>query len=252
MAHFFHVALLFVFWFYVVLFVVSPIVLRTRFRMRAKVVPSAVSAGEIPEAARAYIEPRIAEFGNWNFELVAYVKFGDVTPSVEAYMALFANPHTAEWAGATFIVSPTKKYGLIEFITRCSEQLQIDTNTDPSARILFPVPERPTYRLPQVGDVYTLYRVHRMLVTEISHGALPVIPPEGEEIAELKRRFDRFGPWQQKHGYMYLDASGENYRLTWKGAILGAWRSIWPVSLLSALRQRAKNQAILNRLGTTA
>jgi hypothetical protein len=252
MMHFVHVLLLFVFWFYVVLFLTAPIVLRTRFRLLAKIEPVAVSVGEIPEAAQAYMEPRISEFANWNFELVAYVSLEDAAASGRTYMAFFANPHTAEWADATFVESPARKYGYIEFVTRCSEQLQIDTSNDPAAPVLFSVSENFSLRLPKVSDVFTLYRVHRMLVTEIAHGKLPVIPPAGEEMAELKRRLERVGVRQQKHGYMFLDASGENYRLTWKGAILGAWRSIWPLSLFRALRQRTKNRAILNRLGAAA
>ena len=79
--------------------------------------------------------------------------------------------------------------------------MQIDTNTDLHRSLFFPLPQHHVFRLPQVQDVYTLYRVHRMLVTEITHGALPVLPPPGQEIAELKRRLDRYGPWQQEHGY---------------------------------------------------
>jgi hypothetical protein len=249
MIHFVHVLLLFISWFYVILLVLTPISLRMRFRLSARVDPTVMQVVEMPEVARAYIEARIAEFRNWNFELVSYVDLGEVTPSTRAYLALLSNPHTAEWADATFIISPVKKYGYFEFITRCSEQMQIDTNTSPAAPIFFPVPQHHIFRLPQVGDVFKLYRVHRMLVTEITHGALPVIPAAGEEIAELKRRVNRYGPWQQDHGYMFLDSSGENYRLTWKGAILGAWRSIWPISLFRSWRQSAKNRAVLDRAG---
>ena len=103
----------------------------------------------------------------------------------------------------------SEKVGYMEFITRCSEEMQIDTNTNSTASVLFPLPQYHVFRFPQIQDVYTLYRVHRMLVTEITHGALPVLPPPGQEVAELKRRLERYGPWQQKHGYMYL---GEKWR----------------------------------------
>lgn len=249
--HNIHVVLAFLAWFYAILLVIGPIVLRLQFRYNAKVDPRAVSLDELPEAARAFIEPRVAEFAPWNFDLVAYVSFWNVTPSTGAYMALLANPHTGEWADVTLVLSPVKNTGYTEFITRCSEQMQIDTNTNATAPVLFPVPQHHVFRFPQVRDVFTLYRVHRMLVTEIARGALPVLPPAGEEIGELKRRLDRYGLWQAERGYMYLDRSGEYYRLTWKGAILGAWRSVWPVPWIRAWRQRRKNGAVLKRLGTT-
>jgi len=251
MMHFVHVLLITIFWFYIFLFLLAPIALKMRFRLRAKIKVSAIQVKDLPEAARAYLEGRVAEFGKWNFELVSYVNLGNVTPPVGAYMALLSNSFTAEWADATFIVSPVRRYGYFEFITRCSEQLQIDTNTAPSVPVFFSVPEHPTFRFPQIDDVFKLYRIHRMLVTEIARGALPLLPSTGEELAELERRLERYGAWQQKHGFMSLDAAGENYRLTWKGAILGAWRSIWPISMFRAWRRWMENRAILNRVGAS-
>ena len=248
-AHYIHVALVFLFWFYAILVVLGPVMLRAQFRYNAKVEPRAAKLEDLPEAARAFIEPRVAEFAPWNFELVAYVSLWNVTPSTGAYMALLSNPHTGEWADVTFVISPVKRTGYLEFISRCSEKVQIDTNTNATAPILFPVPQHHVFRFPQIRDVFLLYRVHRMLVNEIAHGALPVLPAAGEEIAELKRRLDRYGPWQAERGYMYLDRSGEYYRLTWKGAILGAWRSIWPVPVVRGWWQRRRNRGILRRLG---
>jgi hypothetical protein len=250
--HALHFAIVFIFWFYVILFVASPIILRARFRYNAKADPRAVTLQELPAPARAFMEARLSDFAAWNFELVAYVNLRKISGPTEAYMALFSNLHTHEWADITYVMSAVKKSGYIEFVTRCSEQLQIDTNTNFAAPALFPLPQYHVFHLPQVTDVFTLYRIHRTLVTEITHGALPVLPPAGEEIAELKRRLDRYGPWQQERGYLYLDASGENYRLTWKGAVLGAWRAIWPISILRAWRQRNKNSDILMRIGAAA
>ena len=252
MIHAFHFAILFIVWFYVILFVVSPVFLRARFRYKAKVDPEPVALKELPAPARAFMEPRLSQFAAWNFELVTYVRLWKIAGSSEAYMALLSNLHTHEWADVTFVMSGMKNSGYIEFVTRCSEQLQIDTNTNLAAPLLFPLPQYRVFQLPQVADVFTLYRIHRMLVTEITRGALPVLPAAGEEITELKRRLSRYGPWQQERGYLYLDASGENYRLTWKGAILGAWRAIWPISILRAWRQHHKNSDILLRSGAAA
>jgi hypothetical protein len=250
--HVLHFAILFIFWFYVILFLVSPIVLHSRFRYGADVDPRAVSLAELPAPARDYLEPRVSQFAPWNFELIAYVRLWRVIGSTEAYMALLSNPHTNEWADVTFVMSAKKNSGYIEFTTRCSEQMQIDTNTNATAPVLFALPVYHVFRFPQVADVFTLYRLHRMLVNEITHGALPVLPSAGDEIAELKRRLGRYGPWQQDYGYMYLDSGGENYRLTWKGAILGAWRSIWPITLFRNWRQRTDGRSALRRVGAQA
>jgi hypothetical protein len=244
-----HAALFFVLVFYGILLVVGPIVLRIQFRYRANVEPRVVAFGDLPAEVREYIEPRVATFALWNFDLIAYLNLGRIAARTESFMALLSNPHTAEWAGITFVISRTKKTRFMEFMTRRSEEMQIDTSTDSTAPVLFPLPQHHVFRFPQIQDVYTLYRVHRMLVNEITRGALPVLPPPGQELVELKRRLDRYGPWQQEHGYMYLDAKGENYRLTWKGAILGAWRAVWPVPLVRGWRMQKENQTVLNRIG---
>jgi hypothetical protein len=244
-----YLAVRFILWFYGILLVLGPLVLRIQFRYRAKVEPRVVALEDLPTQVREFMEPRVASLTPWNFELVAYLNLGKIAAGTEAFMALLSNPHTCEWADVSFVASRLKNAGYMEFITRCSEQMQIDTNTNSTAPVLFPLPQHHVFRFPQIQDVYTLYRVHRMLVTEITHGALPVLPPAGQEVAELKRRLERFGPWQAERGYMYLDKSGENYRLTWKGAILGAWRAIWPVPVVRGWRMRSENQAVLKRIG---
>jgi hypothetical protein len=247
-----YLALRFILYFYGIVLVLGPIVLRTRFRLRARFDPCVVSLEELPVQVREFLEPRAGSLALWNFDLVAYLNLGQITPTTATYMALLSNPHTCEWADITVIFSPLKKTGYIEFITRCSEEVQIDTNTASAAPGLFSVPQHQVFRFPEIQDVYTLYRVHRMLVTDITHGALPVLPPPGQEVAELKRRLERFGPWQQEHGYMYPDATGENYRLTWKGAIFAAWRKTWPVPLVRGWRMQRKNQAVLDRIAAAS
>ena len=244
-----HFAVLFILWFYGIFLVLSPIVLRIQFRYRAKVEPRVVPFEDLPAEVREFVEPRVASFALWNFDVVAYLNLGSIAARTESFMALLSNPHTAEWAGVVFIISRTKSVRFMEFMTRCSEEMQIDTNTSSETPVLFPLPQHHVFRFPQIEDVFTLYRVHRMLVNEITHGALPVLPPAGQEVAELKRRLNRYGPWQQEHGYMYLDAKGENYRLTWKGAVLGAWRAVWPVPLVRGWRMQKENRAVLNRIG---
>jgi hypothetical protein len=246
---FIHAALRFILWFYGILLIVGPIALRMQFRHRAKVDPRVVPIEELPAAVREFMEPRVASLAPWNFDLIASLSLGSIAARTEAFMALLSNPHTGEWADVSFVVSKTKSAGYVEFVTRCSEEMQIDTNTNSTAPVLFPLPQHRIFRFPKVQDVFTLYRIHRMLVTQITHGALPVLPPPGQEVAELKRRLDRYGPWQQEHGYMYLDAAGENYRLTWRGAILAAWRGVWPVPLFRGWRMRVENRAVLNRIG---
>ena len=88
-----------------------------------------------------------------------------------------------------------------------------------------------------------------MLVQEKIGGSRPELPSQGQELNELKRRLERYGPRQQERGYMYLEADGKTVGLTWKGAILGAWRSIWPISVVRGWWMQNRSQVRLKSLG---
>jgi hypothetical protein len=91
-----YLALLFVFWFYGIVLILSPIVLRIQFRYRAKVEPRVVALEDLPVEVREFIEPRVATFALWNFDVVAYLNLGKIAARTESFMALLSNPHTAE------------------------------------------------------------------------------------------------------------------------------------------------------------
>jgi hypothetical protein len=234
---------------YAVLFLLGPVLLRAKFRYGAKVNPQLVALETLPPDVQQFMAPRVPTITGLGFEPVGYVSLGTMATGTGAFMALFSNPRTLEWADVSVVKSATKMQGYIEFITRCSDDSQVDTNTNSMAPVLFPSPSYHVFRFPQIKDAFTLYRVHRMLVQEKTGGSKPELPPRGQELAELKRRLERYGPRQQERGYMYLDEAGENFRLTWKGAVLGAWRSIWPISLLRRWWMQGQSGVQLRSLG---
>jgi hypothetical protein len=234
---------------YGVLFVLGPIVLRATFRYKAKVNPQLISLEALPSEVREFMTPRMPGITALGFELVGYVNLGSLAPKTEAYMALLSNSRTLEWADVSVVKSATKLKGYTEFITRCSDDSQVDTNTNSTAPVLFPSPSYHVFRFPQIKDAFTLYRAHRMLVQEKIGGSRPELPAKGQELSELKRRLERYGPRQQECGYMYAEADGQSFRLTWKGAILGAWRSIWPISVLRGWWMQNRSEVRLKSMG---
>lgn len=234
---------------YGTLFLLGPIVLRVTFRFKAKLDPQLVPQESLPPDVRHFMTPRVAAIAGLGFEPVGYVNLGTMAGGTQSYMALLSNSRTLEWADVSVVKSTKQMKGYSEFITRCSDDAQVDTNTNGTAPVLFPWPSYRIFRFPQVKDAFTLYRVHRMLVEQNTGRSTPELPPMGQELAELKRRLERFGVRQQERGYMYLDPAGDYFRLTWKGAILGAWRSIWPISLLRNLLMQSRSQTQLRSLG---
>lgn len=245
---FFDQGIYFVLAFLGLLFVLVPFALWLTYHHRAKVFPRSVPFEELPEQVQKFMKPRVEAIALWGFDLLAYLNLGPLSAGTESFMALLSNPHTSEWANVSFVVSPKRSRGYMEFTTHCSGEVQVDTNTNATSPVLFPVPNYHVFQFPQVDDVFTLYRLHRRLVQEKTNGNRPISPSRGQEVAELQRRIERFGPWQQSRGYMYLQSPGKFYRLTWKGAIVGGWRAIWPVSAARNLWIRRKSAAILRRI----
>jgi hypothetical protein len=236
---------------YGALFILGPIVLRATFRFKAKLDPQLVSRETLPMEVQQFMAPRVSAISGQGFELVGYVNVGTLAGSTQSFMALLSNSRTQEWADVSVVKSAKANVlkGYIEFITRCSNDAQVDTNTNSTAPVLSPWPAYHIFRFPQIKDAFTLYRVHRMLVQQNIGEGKPELPAKGQEMAELKRRLERYGVRQQERGYMYLDPSGQYFRLTWKGSILGAWRSIWPISLLRSLWMQNQSQTKLRSMG---
>jgi hypothetical protein len=233
---------------YGALLILGPIFLRMKFRFKARLNPQLVPMESLPQDVQQFIAPRVGAITSLGFELVGYVNLA-MTTGAGSFMALFSNSRTLEWADVSVAKNSKQMKGYIEFITRCSNDAQVDTNTSSTAPVLSPTPTYHVFRFPQIKDPFTLYRAHRMLVQQNIRGSKPELPAKGLELAELKRRLERYGIRQQERGYMYLDATGENFRLTWKGAILGAWRSIWPISVVRSLLMQGRSQTRLRSMG---
>jgi hypothetical protein len=240
--------LLFALKIYAFMLIVGPIAVRASVRFKAKLDPQLVPKETLPPDVLGLMMTHTPGITNLGFEPVGYVKV-DMASNTQSFMLLFSNPKTSEWADVSVAKSKTQMKGYFEFITRCANDTQLDTSSNATAPVLFPTPKYHVCRFPQIQDPATLYKVHRMLVTKKLGAFRPIIPAKGEEMAELRRRLERYGPRQTEQGYMYLDPAGEYYRLTWKGAILGAWRSMWPISMLRGLWMREQGQAQLRSMG---
>src|SRR5258706_5149220 len=154
---------------------------------------------------------RVKSIVDLGFEPVGYVNLGSMTTNTGSFMALFSNSRTLEWADVSVVKSATKMAGYIEFITRCSNDAQVDTNTNSIAPVLFPSPSYHVFRFPQVRDAFTLYRAHRMLVQQNTGGFKAELPPRGQELAELKQGLGRYCPRPQESRYNDPHDAGENF-----------------------------------------
>jgi hypothetical protein len=54
---------------------------------------------------------------------------------------------------------------------------------------------------------------------------------------------------QAELGYYFLDESGENYRLTWRGAFRSTWRMLWPLKQIVLRRQESNGRRLAAAAG---
>lgn len=242
-----YLPLLFIVLFYGILLVLLPLVMKWQFRYRARVSPRAVRFEELSAAAQEFIEKNRNSIEVWGFDLVEYLNLGLAPGRDGPFMALLSNPHTCEWASLSWVTSNGNSRGYVGFITHSSDGVQVETNTNVISSVLFPTPNRHIFRFPHVHDIFTLYSLHRVLVGQAGHPVCAVLPPKGQEVAELQRNLERYGSAQRSRGFMYLNGRDGWYRLTWKGAIVAGWRSIWPASLLQGCLMRCRTRALLRK-----
>ena len=101
------------------------------------------------------------------------------------------------------------------------------------------VPEKQIFRLPHLTNLKHLYEVHRALTGQ-RLGVKKRLPLPGQEVDELIDGMKRDLAREEAFGRMALDASGEWYHPTMRGAIRGTLMLIWPVGMLRRMLQRRR------------
>ena len=173
---------------YGALFILGPIVLRATFRFKAKLDPQLVPPETLPPDVRQFMMPALSAIAGLGVDEVGYINLGTMAGGTQSYMALLSNSTTLEWADVSVVKSAKQMKGYSEFITRCSDDAQVDTNTNATAPVLFPLAL--LSRLPLSsgqGRVHALPRASDFSATKHGGGSRPELPAKGQELTELKR-----------------------------------------------------------------
>src|SRR5258708_34956030 len=124
----------------------GPILVCIQFRFNGRVNPQIVPIESLPSDVQQFMAPRAKSIAGLGFEPVGYVNVGKMTSGTGSFMALFSNPRTLEWANVSVVKSATRMAGYIEVITRCSDDAQVDTNTNATPSVRFPLPSHHVLR----------------------------------------------------------------------------------------------------------
>jgi hypothetical protein len=119
-----------------------------------------------------------------------------------------------------------------------------------NANILAGVPRRKDrvgIWMPEIQDPSDLYELHQRLVK-----AFCPRPKEYNVDGKPGQYMNKYSAneiahWAEK-GYYKLDAKADVFRLTWKGAVLIAWKMLWPLKPIRRAWRKHQTNKILRKL----
>lgn len=230
------------------LHLVGPLVVKFTFRFAAKVEPVKISIESLSVAVRAIVErwsPQIEALG---FTPVGIYNMGALASNTQSFLAYFVNRSAGEFADVSIVTSSAVTKSYFEFSSSFSNGFSLETNVNKVASISAAHPQIRVFRFPEIASPGQLYQIHRALIQKYAGFLGPQLPPVGEEAARIVQQVGRYGPCQVQAGLMYLASDGSCYRLTWKGAFLMTWKSLWPTSFIRKSLFRAQMQKELKSL----
>ena len=234
---------------YASILVSAPLLLRATFKFSARCNPVPVGSQEVPPMVQGLVGRCAQSFEALGFSLVGYFDLGSLAPNTRSYIAYFAYRSLGTFANVSVVSSPVKTAGYFEFSSSFANGLTLDTNTNGSASLTPPQPDILIFRFPEIFDATELFQIHRRLIQKHARGLQPRLPAEGQEASRIKAQVELFGQRQARSGYMYLGRDGSAYRLTWKGAFLMGWKSVWPISPIRTSLYQSKMKQRLRSLG---
>jgi hypothetical protein len=178
------------------------------------------------------------------FQPVAHLFSGALTTNSRVVLTVYVNRRERETATVVHIlceVPPMTRvlHTYTEFCTEFDDGHEMTTSNSNQPALFAVVPEKQIFRVPHLTNLQHLYEVHRALTGQ-RLGANKRLALPGQEVNELIDGMKRDLAREEAFGRIALDASGEWYRPTMRGAIHGTLMFIWPVGMLRRMLQRRR------------
>lgn len=178
------------------------------------------------------------------FQPVAHLYSAALATNVHAVLTVYVNRMEREIATVVHMLSEVPPLTRVlqtytEFSTEFDDGHEVNTSNSDQPALFAAVPEKQIFRLPNLTNLQHLYEAHRALTAQ-RFGANKRLALPGHEVAELIDGMKRDLAREAAFGRMALDASGEWYRPTMRGAIHGTLMLIWPVGMLRRKLQRRR------------
>ena len=178
------------------------------------------------------------------FQPVAHLFSEALATNVRTVLTMYVNRREREIATVVHMlceVPPVTRvlHTYTEFCTEFDDGHELNTSNSSHPQLFAVVPEKQIFRLPNLTNVQHLYEVHRTLTGQ-RLGVNKRLAFPGQEVVELIDGMKLDLAREAAFGRIALDASGEWYRPTMRGAIYSTLMLIWPVGMLRRMLQRRR------------
>src|SRR5262249_28061824 len=110
-----------------------------------------------------------------------------------------------------------------------------------------PRKDRRVLWIPEIEDPRELYEFHKQLVNK--YGKVPQpFSLNGKIIDYMVKHSDAQMARWVKNGHYKLDSKNNQYRFTWKGAAIHAWKLTWPIKPLHRAWRKHQTNKLLRKL----
>jgi hypothetical protein len=231
--------------------VLGPLLIRRNYSIPRELAIEAFDPDEpeTPDAVRTGIEETARALAAEGFITRAHLLTENKSPHGLMFMSLLENRPARVLARlVTLYVGRGKamrRQTVLVFSTEYADGTEIATNNSRTLSNSPPCPWRTIVNVPDVEGARELYRIHADVVSHLAPRSEASVPLEGDPVAYQQAYAEREKGRFVECGYMYLDPETDCYRATWKGAVLMAWKLLWPVSAIRRARLRRRTEALL-------
>jgi hypothetical protein len=183
------------------------------------------------------------------FTTAAHIWITNEAPRSIMFLSLFENPAARVRAMLITIYTGSgkalRRQTVLAFSTELTDGSEVATNNTATLSSTPACPTRTIVNLPAVRDPAELFQIHTAVLDQVGAMVARRLPLNGDPVDRQRQYTRREQERFVEAGYLYPEMEGAYYRATWKGAVLMAWKLLWPVSAIRQARLRQRSQALL-------
>jgi hypothetical protein len=238
--------------FYAIVGILTPISLKRRQWIATDRLFSPISLDGInaPEVFRSWAATLIPVVEGLGFTFRGAFRPSQVMPDSEMFLALFENRKLNQIAQ---LFTVTAKRGIIRrsetvlvFSTDFADHTRLYTS---NSRVLALEPRirirEGSMRFPEIDDPRRLYEIHQATLAWYAAGAPRLAVAIDDPAEYLRAAFQNDIAKFTECGYYFVDTKRNVLRLTWRGAFLVTWKSLWPFKWIRQFRSRGQATRLL-------